>query len=97
MAQPQLFPKPPKRMLQPRKDAIRLRAELAEAHLAYRATPRWWRLWRRLFTRLVETDPETAAATAARSGGRCMHPSPETRFPKASDKRCKCAPTNWNP
>lgn len=31
----QLFPKPPKRMKQPRKDEVRWRAELAEAQLAY--------------------------------------------------------------
>ena len=65
MKQGQLIPKPPKRMKQPRKDAIRLRAELAEAQLALRATPRRWRLWHRLFARVVETDPETAAAMHA--------------------------------
>lgn len=31
----QLFPKPPRRMRQPRKDAIRWRAELGEAQAAY--------------------------------------------------------------
>jgi len=48
----QLFPKPRKRMKQPRKDAIRWRAELAEALLAFHLTPRWWRLWHRLASRL---------------------------------------------
>lgn len=62
---PQLFPKPPRRMKQPRKDSIRRRAELAEAQLAYRATPRLWRLGHRLFARLVETDKQTAAEQAA--------------------------------
>lgn len=53
----QLFPKPPKRMLQPRKDAIRWRAELAEAQLAYRSAPRWWRIWHRIASRIrKETD-----------------------------------------
>ena len=61
MTQPQLIPKPPRRMKQPRKDAVRLRAELAEARLAFASTPRWWRLWNRLRVRVVETDPETAA------------------------------------
>lgn len=58
----QMFPKPPRRMKQPRKDAVRRRAEVAEARLAYASTPRWWRLWNRLRVRVVETDPETAAA-----------------------------------
>jgi hypothetical protein len=49
---PELFPKPPKRMKQPRKDAIRWRAELAEAQLAYRSTPVWWRIWHRIASRI---------------------------------------------
>lgn len=61
MKQAQLIPKPPRRMRQPTKDRVRLRAELAEAHLALASTPRWWRLWNRLRARVVETDPETAA------------------------------------
>lgn len=44
----QLFPKPPKRMLQPRKADVRWRMELAEAQLAYLRTP----LWRRLVSRV---------------------------------------------
>jgi hypothetical protein len=48
MKQGQLIPKPPKRMLQPRKDVFRWRAELAEAQLAYLRTP----LWRRLLSRV---------------------------------------------
>lgn len=56
-----MFPKPPRRMKQPRKDSIRRRAELAEARLAYAGTPRWWRLWHRAFARVVETDSRTAA------------------------------------
>src|SRR5690606_38215708 len=41
MKQPQLIPKPKKRwrLKQPRKDAVRLRAELAEARLALASTP----------------------------------------------------------
>ena len=62
MNQPQLIPKPPRRMKQPRKDTIRRQKELAEARLALASTPRWWRLWNRLRVRVVETDPETAAA-----------------------------------
>ncbi len=65
MNTPQMFPKPPERMKQPRKDAVRLRAELAEARHAHDTTPRWWRLWHRGFARMVETDPETAAAMPA--------------------------------
>lgn len=65
MKQGQLIPKPPRRMKQPRKDAVRLRAELAEARLALASTPRWWRLWNRLRVRVVETDPETAAQQTA--------------------------------
>lgn len=61
----QMFPKPPRRMKQPRKDSIRRRAELAEAQLAYRATPRLWRLGFRLFARVAETDKQTAAEQAA--------------------------------
>ena len=57
MTAEQLFPRPPKRMRQPRKDAIRLRAELAEARLAYERTPVWWRLWHRVWVRIVEVDP----------------------------------------
>lgn len=53
----QLFPRQPRRMKQPRKDAIRYRAELAEAQLAFQRTPLWWRLWRRIWARLVEVDP----------------------------------------
>lgn len=49
-------PRPPRRMKQPVKDAIRLRAELAEARLAYERTPMWWRLWRRIWVRIVEVD-----------------------------------------
>jgi hypothetical protein len=52
MKHPQLFPKPPKRMKQPRKADIRWRAELAEAQLAYLRTPHWWRIWHRLASRL---------------------------------------------
>lgn len=52
MKQGQLIPKPPKRMKQPRKDVIRWRAELAEATLAYRTTPHWWRLWHRVVARI---------------------------------------------
>jgi hypothetical protein len=52
-------------MLQPRKDRIRWRAEIAEAQLAFHRTPRWWRLWNRARARLVETDPETAAQQSA--------------------------------
>lgn len=48
----QLFPRLPRRMKQPRKDDIRWRAELAEAQLAYRTTPLWWRLWHRIASRL---------------------------------------------
>jgi hypothetical protein len=53
---PQLFPKPPKRMKQPRKADIRWRAELAEAQLAYLRTPRWWRIWHRLASRLKKDN-----------------------------------------
>lgn len=52
MKQDQLIPKPPRRMKQPRKDAIRWRAEIAEARLAFHTTPRWWRLWHRIVARL---------------------------------------------
>ena len=62
MKQGQLIPKPPRRMKEPTKDRVRLRAELAEAREAVAKTPRWWRLWWRGFARVVETDPETAAA-----------------------------------
>ncbi len=62
MNQGQLIPKPPRRMLQPRKDTLRRRLEVAQAELDYRSTPRWWRLWWRGYARVVETDPETAAA-----------------------------------
>ena len=64
MNQPDLIPKPKKnwRMKAPRKAAVYLRAELAEAREAYRSTPRWWRLFNRIRARVVETDPETAAA-----------------------------------
>lgn len=67
MSVPQLFTKPKRtwRLKQPRKDAVRLRAELAEARHAYDTTPRLWRLWHRGYARLVETDPETAAAMRA--------------------------------
>ena len=58
--QPQLIPKPPRRMLQPRKDAIRRRAEIAEAMLAYQRTPIWWRIW----ARVIEVDKPTAQARA---------------------------------
>lgn len=64
MKQAQLIPnapRKPRRMLQPTKDRVRWRAELAEARAAFAATPRWWRLWHRGFARVVETDPETAA------------------------------------
>lgn len=62
--QPQLIPKPPRRMLQPRKDAIRRRAEVAEARLAFERTPRWWRIWHRIWARVIEVDKETAAQAA---------------------------------
>lgn len=67
MKQGQLIPKPKRhwRMKQLPKAAWRHRAELAEAQLAYRATPRLWRLWHRGYARVVETDPETAAAMRA--------------------------------
>lgn len=58
----QLFPKPPKRMKQPRKDAIRLRAELAEAQLAYTRTPWWWRLWHRIDSRIRNDSPSSRSA-----------------------------------
>jgi hypothetical protein len=54
--QQNLIPKPPKRMKQPRKDAIRWRAELAEAQLAYARTPRLWRIWHRIASRLRKDD-----------------------------------------
>ena len=57
MKQQQLIPKPPRRMKQPRKDAIRLRAELAEARLAFHTTPVWWRLWHRIAARLRKDAP----------------------------------------
>ncbi len=63
--QPQLIPKPPRRMLQPRKDEIRRRLEVAQAQAAFDATPRWWRLWHRLWVRLVEAEPKTANALRA--------------------------------
>lgn len=67
MKQPQLIPKPKRRwrMKQLPKSTWRHRAELAEARLAFRETPRWWRLWNRVHARVVETDPETAAAMPA--------------------------------
>lgn len=49
---------------QPRKDAIRRRAEIAEAMLAYQRTPRWWRIWHRIWARVIEVDKETAAQAA---------------------------------
>lgn len=57
---PQLFPKPPRhwRMKQPKKDHFRWRAELAEAQLAYRTTPHWWRLWHRLAARIRKGDEQ---------------------------------------
>lgn len=57
MTAPQLFPKPPKRMLQPRKDELRRRLEVAEARLAFHTTPRWWRLWHRIVARLRKGEP----------------------------------------
>ena len=48
----QLFPRPPKRMKQPRKDEIRRRAQLAQARLAFHTTPVWWRRWHRIAARL---------------------------------------------
>jgi hypothetical protein len=65
MTQPQLIPKPPRRMKQPRKDEIRRRLEVAQARAAYASTPRWWRLWNRLRVRVVETDKRTAAEQVA--------------------------------
>lgn len=62
MSVPQLFPKPPRQMKQPRKDSIRFWWAVALAELAYARTPRWWRWWHRAYARVVETDPETAAA-----------------------------------
>lgn len=58
MTAPQLFPKPKRtwRLKQPRKDAIRFRAEVAEAQLAYARTPWWWRIWHRISSRLREAD-----------------------------------------
>ena len=50
--QGELIPREPRRMKQPRKDAIRLRAELAEARLAFERTPRWWRIWHRIYSRI---------------------------------------------
>ena len=68
MKQGQLIPKPPRRMKQPRKDAVRRRAELAEARHARDTTPRWWRLWHRAYARMVETDPDTAAGMPPMEG-----------------------------
>jgi hypothetical protein len=62
--QPQLIPKPPRRMLQPRKDEIRRRLEVSQAQAAFDATPRWWRLWHRVWARVVEVDSEIASAVA---------------------------------
>lgn len=53
---PQMFPKPPRRMKQPRKDSIRFRAEVAEARLAYERTSIWWRIWHRIWARVVDVD-----------------------------------------
>jgi len=53
---PQMFPKPPKKMLQPRKNDLRWRMELAEARLAYITTPRLWRLWHRIAARIKKGD-----------------------------------------
>jgi hypothetical protein len=61
MKQGQLIPKPPRKMLQPRKNEIRRRLEVAKAEAALASTPRWWRLFNRIRARVVETDPETAA------------------------------------
>lgn len=55
MKQQNLIEKPPKRMKQPRKDAIRWRAELAEAQRAYLAAPIWVRLFPRLTARIRGT------------------------------------------
>lgn len=52
MKQQNLIDKPAKRMKQPRKDAIRWRAELAEAQRAFLAAPIWVRLFPRLTARL---------------------------------------------
>lgn len=52
---PELFPKPPKRMLQPTKAEIRWRAELAEAQRAFLAAPIWVRLFPRITARLRST------------------------------------------
>lgn len=64
MKQGQLIPRAPRhwRMKQLPKATWRWRAELAEAQLALRRAPRWWRLWHRAFARVVETEPDTAAA-----------------------------------
>ncbi len=56
MKQQNLIPRLPRRMLQPRKDEIRRRLEVARAQAAFDATPRWWRLWHRVWARLVEVD-----------------------------------------
>lgn len=54
----QLFPRQPRRMLQPRKAEIRHRLELLSAQIAFDSTPLWWRLWHRVWVRIVEVDPE---------------------------------------
>lgn len=56
---PQLFPKPPRRMKQPRKDEIRWRAELGEAKAAYAEEAR-----RRADKALLEADAKAAQAIA---------------------------------
>ena len=78
MTAQQLFPRPPKRMRQPRKDAIRLRAELAEARLAYERTPMWWRLWRRIWVRIVEVDPPELRIVIKATGLPPSPPPPRT-------------------
>jgi hypothetical protein len=52
----QLFPREPRRMLQPRKDEIRWRLELLSAQVAFDSTPMWWRIWHRVWVRIVEVD-----------------------------------------
>ncbi len=61
--QPNLIPRAPRRILQPRKDEIRRRLEVSEAQAAFDSTPRWWRLWRRIWVRLVEVDPPALRVT----------------------------------
>lgn len=61
---PQMFPKPPRRMRQPRKDAIRWRAELAEARAAYAEADRD-ELLARTNAALREADRRTAFLLAA--------------------------------